>query len=114
MTRAEQNLYPLRFRRAGHLKFENSDSVSEVPNRIEKGAANINIVKFALLFLIVSLTGCATTEPTELEVMQKHQVRLLAMSCFQNNEGFWSVYGSAELWKACLVQAKQKVRITYR
>ncbi len=70
----------------------------------------MKLVKFTLLFLIVALAGCANTEPTSLDVMQNRQVRLLALACYKNNEGFRLVYGGTEVWEACLVQSEQKVR----
>ena len=70
----------------------------------------MKLVKFTLLFLILSLAGCAAAELTTLDAMQNHQARLLALACYHNSEGFRLVYGSAEVWKACRVKVEQKVR----
>ncbi|MCZ6644425.1 MAG: hypothetical protein O7G86_14170 [Gammaproteobacteria bacterium] len=69
----------------------------------------MKLVKFTLLFLIVSLTGCAAVEPNSLAAMQNHQVRSLAMACYHDNDGFRLVYGGPRVWEACKIQAEQKV-----
>ena len=75
----------------------------------------MKLVKFTLLFLIVSFAGCATTEPTSLDAMQNRQVRLVALDCYHSilieefRQGH-RIYRGDQVWEACLVQAKQKVR----
>ena len=64
----------------------------------------------ALFILIPAVAGCAATELTSLDTMQNRQVRMLALACYHNSEGFRLVYGSAEVWKACRVKVEQKVR----
>ena len=68
----------------------------------------MKLIKFTLLLFIVSLTGCAATEFSSLDVMQNRQVRSLAMACYHYHEGFRLVYGGPEVWQACLVKAEQK------
>ncbi|MCZ6618688.1 MAG: hypothetical protein O7E57_11200 [Gammaproteobacteria bacterium] len=70
----------------------------------------MNLVKFTLLFLVVTLSGCAATELTSLDSGQDRQIRLLAMACYKNNEGFRLVYGPAGVWEACRAKAEHKVR----
>ena len=48
----------------------------------------MKLVKFTLLFLILSLAGCAATELTTLDAIQNRQARLLALACYHNSEGF--------------------------
>ena len=70
----------------------------------------MNFVKCTLLFLVLTLSGCAATELTSLDSEQDRQVRLLALACYKHNEGFRLVYGGAGVWQACRAQAEHKVR----
>ncbi len=70
----------------------------------------MKLVRFTCLLLIASLSGCAVTEPSAFELTQNRQVRLLALDCYNNREGFRLVYGGAAVWEACWVQAERKVR----
>ncbi len=88
---------------------------SNPPTRAVPQSKGRLLVKFTLLFLIVSLSGCVTTEPASLDAMQNRQVRLLASDCYNSIlvEAFRRgrrIYGDDEVWEACVAQAKQKVR----
>ena len=68
---------------------------------------------FMLIPVIAGIAGCAATELTSHDVAQNRQVRLLALDCYNNHEGFRLAYGGAEVWEACRETAESRVRGTY-
>ena len=66
-------------------------------------------LKFTLLFLMASLSGCAATEITSLDALQNNQIRMLALSCYNSNRGFQLVYGGPAVWEACRFRAEDRV-----
>ena len=70
----------------------------------------MKFVSFLVLFLTVTLAGCASTEVSSFADSQNRQIQLLALDCYNNNEGLRIASGGVGVWKACVVAAGKTVR----